>query len=238
MHLAILIYQFPLFWVFVIPGVRFLWRRDRSVLVALGGMSLLTAAFASTHGILESYVFYLPVIALIALLIGLGVGTCVRGPVAHWLAAGLVLVALQVGLYRVTPLVVDHFIPGIVPSRNLPGRDASTFFLWPPKGGYIGARQFAESTLDLLPDDSMLIADWTLLTPMRYLQEVEGIRRDVLIVQVDPLGLSAIRENRGQRPLYLANADPRYYPLAEFEKTFRFIPTEHIYELELLEGRP
>jgi hypothetical protein len=130
---------------------------------------------------------------------------------------------------------MDRFAPGIIPSRDLPGRRASEFFLWPSKHGYVGARQFAEDTLDLLPPDAMLIADWTIFAPMQYLQEVEGLRQDVLVVQVDPLGMQAIRENNGRRPLFLANADPRYYPLDEFNERFVLQPVGTLVALQLRE---
>jgi hypothetical protein len=238
MHLVLLIYQLPLLGIFVLPGARRLSREDRPLLFALMAMAIFTAGFASTHGILESYVFYLPATGLLALLAGLGVEQWTnRWPTARWVAVTVLMVALQIGLYRFTPIVVNRFAPAVIPSRNLPGREASTYFLWPPKAGYLGARRFAESTLDLLPADSILIADWTLQTPLRYLQVVEQRRSDVLLVQVDPLGLEVIWQNKGQRPLFLANDDPRYYPLDDFQAAFQFIPEGHIYRLELKEAR-
>ena len=234
MHLVVLIYQFPVLGLLALPGFVHLWQRDRSVAVSLCLMAVLTAAFASTHGILESYAFYLPVFGLIALVAGVGVAAvAAHWPSERWLAVGLVLIALQIGLYRVTPVIVQHIAPGIIPSRDLPGRQASTFFLWPPKRGYLGARQFAQDTLDVLPADAMLIADWTIFAPLRYLQDVEGQRRDVVLVQVDPLGMQAIRANNGRRALFLANADPRYYPLDEFNERFVLRPVGSLLALQL-----
>jgi hypothetical protein len=239
MHLTVLAYQFPMLGLLAIPGFVHLWRRDRAVAVSLCLMAVLTAAFASTHSILESYVFYMPVFGLIALCVGVGVGVVTaRWPSGRWLAVGLILIALQVGLYRVTPMVVDRIAPGIIPSRDLPGRRASTFFLWPPKRGYLGARQFAEDTLDSLPADAMLIADWTIFAPLQYLRDVEGQRRDVLVVQVDPIGMQTIRKNQGRRPLFLVNADPRYYPMDEFNARFQLHPVGDIFALLLRESGP
>lgn len=239
MHLVVLVYQFPVLGLLVLPGFVHLWQRDRAVAVSLCWMAVLTAAFASTHSILESYAFYLPVFGLIALVAGVGVGVVtVHWPIERWLAVGLVLIALQIGLYRVAPVIVQRIAPGIIPSRDLPGRRASTFFLWPPKRGYLGARQFAQATLDLLPADAILIADWTIFAPLQYLQEVEGQRRDVLLVQVDPVGMQVIRENNGRRPLFLANADPRYYPMDEFNARFQQQSVGQIFALQLRESGP
>lgn len=237
MHLVLLVYQLPLLGIFILPGVRHLSEEDRPFLIGLAIIIVCTAAFSSTHGILESYVFYLPATGLIALMAGLGFERWTgRRCTTHWLAVVVLAAMLQVGLYRLTSLVVNLVAPGVIPSRNLPGREAATFFLWPPKTGYQGARTFAESTLDLLPANSILIADWTLQTPLRYLQLVEQRRPDVLVVQVDPIGLDIIWQNKGQRPLYLANDDPRYYPMVDFLAAFRVLPVGQIHRLELKEG--
>jgi hypothetical protein len=221
-HLMVLAYQFPVFGLLAIPGLRHLWQRDRVVVFAMGLMALFPAVFAATYGSLESYVLYLPALGLVALSAGVGAAVVTaRWPRARWLIVGAILIALQIGLYRITPLVVDHLAPGIVPARNLPGRQASSFFLWPSKRGYQGARQFAEAALAGLPAGALLVTDWTITAPLRYLQDVEGQRRDVLLVQVDSFVLQTVRENIGRRPLFLANADPRYYPMDALEQQFQ-----------------
>jgi hypothetical protein len=221
-HLMILAYQFPVFVLLAIPGVSHLWQRDRSAVFAMGVMALLPAVFAATYGSLESYVLYLPALGLVACCAGVGAAVVtVRWSRARWFLVGTILIALQIGLYRITPIVVDHLAPGIIPARNLPGRQASSFFLWPPKRGYHGARQFAEAALDVLPANALLVSDWTITAPLHYLQDVEGQRRDVLLVQVDSSVMQTVRENTGRRPLFLANADPRYYPMDEIEQLFQ-----------------
>jgi hypothetical protein len=82
------------------------------------------------------------------------------------------------------------------------------------------------------------MADWTPFTPLQYLQDVEGERPDVLLVHADSRGMQVIREFSGRRPLFLANADPRYYPMDEIEEPFRLEPVGHIYELTPREGNP
>ena len=235
LHLVLLVYQFPLLGILAIPGVRYLWRRDSAVTVALSLTIVLTAAFASTFGIWESYVFYLPVHGLIALFVGLGAAAVT----AHWSSRRWLLIlatvlALQVGLYRLTPILVERLAPGAIPARDLPGRPAAGFFLWPPKRGDRGAREFAETALDLLPADAILVADWTPYTAFKYLQDVEGRGRDVLIVMPDALGgqcMQVIQENRSERPIFLADADPRYYPIAELQEWFRIEPMGPIFAL-------
>ncbi len=238
-HLALLVYQFPLLWVLAMPGFRHLWYRDRDVAISLAWIAVPTAAFAATHGILESYVFYLPVYALLALSIGLGSDSFTHGwSWPRWLVAGSAILALHVGIYRLTPLLLERLAPRLIYARDLPGRAANHFFLWPPKRSYVGARWFAETTMGLLPPEAIIIADWTPFTPLQYLQDVEGQRPDVLIVQPDSRGMQIVRENGGQRPLFLANADPRYYPVTELADHYHLEPVGHIYALVPQETHP
>jgi hypothetical protein len=235
----VLAYQFPVFGLLAIPGLRHLWQRDRVVVFAVGLMALFPAVFAATYGSLESYVLYLPALGLVALSAGVGAAVVTaRWSRARWLLVGAILIALQIGLYRITPLVVDHLAPSIIPSRNLPGRQASSFFLWPSKRGYHGTRQFAEAAFDMLPADALLVTDWTIAAPLRYLQDVEGLRRDVLLVQVDSFVMQTVRENIGRRPLFLANADPRYYPIDELEQQFHVQAIGSIFALVPRQNNP
>jgi len=232
MHSILLAYQFPLLGSLAIPGFRYLWHRDQVVALALGLMAFFTAVFAATFNVPDSYVFYLPVYSLIALWAGLGVAALTtRWPWPRLLLVGAILLTLQIGLYRITPVLLERLAPGLIPARDLPGRPANAFFLWPPKRGYTGARWFAETTFDLLPPNAVIVADWTLYTPLWYLQEVEGRRQDVLTLEMSDLGLQAICENSGLRPLFLANTEPRYYPIAKLTEHFRLEPVGPVFRL-------
>jgi hypothetical protein len=247
-HWVLLIYQAPILFVLAAPGMQRLWHEDRNTAVGLALIALPTAAFAATHGILEGYVFYLPVYALLAVAIGLGSDAIARTaqkehawPWSRWLLAGLVALCLHLGIYRLTPVLLQRFAPGLIYARDLPGRPADQFFLWPPKRGYTGARWFVETSLDLLPADAILVADWTPFAALRYSQDLEGRRPDVLLIQpdaADNLCLQTLRESKFQRPIFLANADPRYYPMAEIEKDFEVQPLWPIFALTPRESSP
>jgi hypothetical protein len=231
----VFLYQFPLLLPLAAPGFLDLRRRDRELSVGFLAIGLLTAAFAATHGILESYVFYLPCFALISLCIGLGSDALPGNGGRMRCLALAAAIALQVLLYRATPVVLERLAPTLIYARDLPNRPANQFFLWPPKRGYTGARAFAEDALQWMPHDAVIMADWTPFAPLRYLQDVEGFRPDVLLVASDAAGLQALREHAGKRPAFLANNDPRYYPLSEIEEWFVVEPVGHVYQLHPLE---
>jgi hypothetical protein len=50
--------------------------------------------------------------------------------------------------------------------------------------------------------------------------------------------MQVIREFSGTRPVFLANADPRYYPMDALQEHFRLEPVGHIYQLTPREGKP
>jgi hypothetical protein len=238
-HLMLFIYQFPFLMVLAILGFRRLYKCSRDIALSLALVAIPTSVFAITHGILESYVFHLPVYALIALCIGLGSESFSQGwSWRKWFLMVAVILLLTVGVYRGTPMLLERFAPRIIYARDLPGRSANEFFLWPPKRGYLGARWFAESTLRLVAPEAIVMADWTPFAPLQYLQDVEGQRPDVLLVHADSHGVQVLREFSGRRPLFLANADPRYYPMNEIEEHFRLEPVGHIQELKPREGNP
>ena len=54
-----------------------------------------------------------------------------------------------------------------------------------------GARELGESMLRALPEDSVLFADYSLWSIMRYLQEIEGQRADVTLVELPGVGAGA-----------------------------------------------
>ena len=149
---------------------------------------------------------------------------------------GGTLLALQIGLYRATPLVLTRLAPNLMGARDLPGRPANIFFLWPSKRGYTGARWYAETVLDLLPPDAILMVDHTPNTPIQYLRAVEGRRPDVVVVYAGAGAVSVFRQNVGRRPLFLADDDPRYYPIAELTESSRLDPVGPIFEVLPNEG--
>lgn len=79
------------------------------------------------------------------------------------------------------------------------------------------------------------MVDWTPMTPIQYLQAVEGRRPDVRLVFASARGAQVFRLAKGRSPLFLANADPRYYSIAELTEffdlesvgpVFRLVPKE------------
>ncbi|MBN1976754.1 MAG: DUF2723 domain-containing protein [Anaerolineae bacterium] len=88
------------------------------------------------------------------------------------------------------------------------------------------ARTYAETLLRDAPADAVVLSNWHWFTPMRYLQEVEGLRPDVRVEYVYPEGRSlaqnwvdAIEATIRERPVVVTNHYAEYSQLG-----YRFEP--------------
>jgi hypothetical protein len=217
-----------------------LWRQARRHAVAIALYELANSAIALVFAVPDAYVFYLP--SYVALAVACAPGLVNGWPVSalaqrwggrRWFVLVLFLLVLPIATYRVTPLILNRLDVHLLPVRDLPGRDAETFFLWPPKTGYRGAREYGEAALNSVPPGALILADATPRKTMWYLQRVEGMRPDVLVTD-QPFGEGAqapfLVEQSATRPVFLADVQA-YYDVAEIEEHFEILPFGPIYEL-------
>lgn len=232
-------YQFLLTLPLGLSGLARLWQTERRVLLFLGLVFLGNVGFALVFHVPDQYVFYLPSYLVFAIWVGLG-AAALPAQVAHaprwvvWTGVVLVVVLVPVATYRLTPILLNRLGIELLAVRSLPNRDTNTFFLDPPKHGYDGARVFGETVLRDLPPDAALLADWSPLQTLRYLQEVEGRRPDVLLAEIRAgTGEQAawLVEQSRERPVFIADTG-RYYDMPEIEALFRVYPFSYVYRLD------
>ena len=213
------------------------WRADRPGAVFLGLLWGGSVLFALSFRVNDQYVFYLPAYLVFAVWLGWGAADWLARLAgrarAVWLVGLLLLAAGAPPLvYRLTPAALNYLDLDLLPGRDVPYRDNNLFFLYPPKAGYDGARRYAAEVLASLPPDAALLADWTPLQPLLYLQVVEGVRPDVLLVQIHPgrgQQLPWLLAQSRTRPVFLADLE-RYYDLAEIETRFELLPYGLVYQ--------
>jgi len=154
-----------------------------------------------------------------------------RGPaMAHALLA-VSCIALPVAAYYATPAVLPALRWEPLGIRALPYRDNARYFYLPDKSGYDGARRFAEEGFATVAPNAIVIADFTPLTPLVYLQMVEKKRPDVTLVAVGtidepPLNLQFLRQNIATRPVYLVAPDayPAAFRMTELARGYDLVP--------------
>ena len=250
MLLVYLAYQFPASMVFAWWGVGTVRRLGSTatvvgiVLLWLGPVVLVL--FPALY-IRDQFQFYLPSYVPVAILIGLGAGelsnrpavmarlTGWRGPV---LLGSILLAPLVV--YPVAALVAGGVATKLAPSRVLPGRDPVSYYLWPPKTGYTGAREYADAAFGVLPVGAVVVSDWLPYQVLRYAQVVEGARPDLRLEMInagDDRQVRFLREQPEGTPLYLADASPLpYYEMDGIRACHEVVKTGVVYRLDRRPG--
>lgn len=192
----------------------------------------------------DKYVFYMLSYFVGAIWVGLGAKTII-----HWLASKTPMLekratySLMLTLL-LCPILAYHLAPQILPIlgitskqlgiREIPERPALTFFLSPSTRGYQGAHVFAQNVLTSLPQNATIIADYTVVQPMLYLQTIENVRPDVNIVDIKKRNqVEFVSNHPPEQPLFLALTKP-YYDIEGISKHFSIVQEEFAYKLELL----
>lgn len=233
-----LLYQFPLSVILFPFGLVYLWRRKRAAAVFLALAYAGAAGFAFSFKVRDQYAFYLPSYVFMAILISAGAAALLesrpgasRGPAFAALMIAAVLVPMA--LYRITPVALNRLDVNLLGLRDLPGRDSNTYFFWPSKRGYLGARRFAEEVLEILPPKAVLLADWLPWQAIDYVRATERRREDVTIVEI-PAGIGEqvpfLLEQSLTRPVFIAD-DEMYYDIDEIRKRFDVEPFDPILQL-------
>ncbi len=163
-------------------GIAGIWRclqRNRRLLVLLLGGIVAHTFITLTYRAPQTVEYLLPAYVLLAVLAGCGIGwhstTETRrmqgfsfsvSSVSAWLRIALLALALLAGFAR--------------------GLDNLPSYTWLAQ--HEDTRVYAESLLDDAPPDAIILSNWHWANPMWYLQQVEGLRRDVEVRYVFPRG--------------------------------------------------
>ena len=232
-------YQFLILLPIGILGFIQFGRTDRIYALFLALLFLGNVIFALSHRVPDQYVFYLPSYVVFALWVGMGAalifdkGLLLIKQRLVLFALLLLAAGLPVLFYALTPRILNQFGVTLLAARDLPGRDNNLFFLYPPKNGYYGARDYGETVLRVLPPDAAVLADWLPLQTLLYLQQVEGLRPDVLLVEAH-VGrgeqLPWLIEQSRTRPVFIADNE-RYYDMEEINQLFEVSSFGPIYKL-------
>jgi hypothetical protein len=236
-------YQF-LWWIPVgVLGAVFLWRRDRVNGVFLALLFAGSAGFGLIFHVADRYVFFVPSYVVFSLWIGLGVAalsTWFQGKTVlrkRWRYAPVVVLAAlllaQVGVYRLTPVVLERTGVDVLGARTLPFRDNNWYFLYPPKNGYWGAYLFGTTVLETLPPSAAVLADWSPKTTLLYFQAVEGMRPDVIVEEIGSgqgKQVPWLLEQSEERPVFVIDTG-RYYDVEEIAQWFEIEPFGPIFRL-------
>lgn len=185
-----------------VGGLVVLWRNDRRLAYAFAAMLFLQMAATVLYFNIPAQYFrsfdrhYLPVLMPIAILGAYGMAAAMRAvaramvtPSSRMLAAAAALVLVLIPMGQLI--------------RNWPAQDASRNYV---------TRDFATNTLETLPPNAILFTAGDNDTfPLLYVQELEGVRHDVTIINVSLANLPTFARQLQRRepsfPLAMTRAE-------------------------------
>ncbi len=171
-----------------VAGVGVLWTRQTRALSLFVLIAFAThCGFALRYNVPDQHVFMLHSYIFLIVFAAIGVDwLCDRWPFRRCSVIAIALALPAPVAYWIVPDLLQNRFPEIasrcLPDRVLPYRDNATWFLQPWRRGCQGPARFARETLASMPEDGILTIDSTPMAPMLYLQNADGLRRDVRIL--------------------------------------------------------
>lgn len=235
--LGFLGYQFLLLTPMSILGLMHFWKRNRTLFLFFGLAFTGNVLWTWSFQVPDQYVFYLPSYLVFVLWVGKGVEVFTHGVTikAHLFSIVLMMVTLlPLPFYRLTPVILNQLKLPLLPVRTLPYRDNNLFFFYPPKTGYYGARFFGESVMASLPPNAAVLADHSPLQTLRYFQEVENKRQDIVLADsyLEQGQLAWLVQQSETRPVFIADNENIYYDMDDISRKFEIKPFGSIFLLE------
>jgi hypothetical protein len=247
LYLAYLFYQFPLVsFLLGFAGIVALFRGDKKLalffVLLIGVNALFFLKFGPSYG-QTKYTFYISAYMVFSILIGCGffsVQSLMRDKEYSIKKFSFLVIVtvflLPVLLYNITPYVSKRLNIDLLHTRTVPYRDNEAFFLNPSKRGYTGAARYAQEALNIVSQGSIIIADYVPFTVLRYFQEINGVRRDVLILHTKDLKKNMLLERisayYGKKDIYLADKKKRYgYKINLLQSEYELVPEGVLYRV-------
>jgi hypothetical protein len=250
-----LMYQFPLFgFIFGFLGLGKLFKEKFKISLFLLLIFLIDIIFSAGYMRQKEFNLLLPSYLIFSLWVGVGFSlflnkckdfflrkNCNIKQIRWRIKMIIVLIIILVTgtplvLYYITPILCDRFRIDLVKARTLPYRDNNRFFLYPGKDGYYEPYNFAKEVFEIVEPNSIIIADFTVFTVLKYFQEIKGWGRNVQWIFIDPPfkpldSESMINDKIEKFSLYLADDWEPYYNTKDLRKKYSIIPCGPIFQI-------
>jgi tetratricopeptide (TPR) repeat protein len=161
----------PLSLVLAFAGLTDAFKRDRTIFWFLLTIVIADLAYALSYEIAEDKdAYYLPTFISIAIAAGLGI---------QWLIRSAVSKSLPVAKPSLAAVVAVLVVSTIALTANWPFNNRRRYFI---------AHDYVDNLLKAIaPNGLLLTLDWQVVSPMFYAQEIEHLRPDVKVVDINLL---------------------------------------------------
>ncbi|HKI54418.1 MAG TPA: DUF2723 domain-containing protein [Anaerolineales bacterium] len=213
--------------------------------------------FGVFYRVSDQFAFFLTSYVFFAILMGLGLNhllkTLDEKPRFVLTFILLLTIILTPLFYIALPTLADRF--GVndasldIPKVGTGVRDGLAYYINPYKHGDYEAHDFGIQTLNSLPPNAVVIAEWYTDTDeyfvLRYFNKVESVRPDVTVLgwmtvppaSFDPqLMLDIVEESLPDRPVYLASLSDRFYASSSLIEMYCIVPENNLYRLHPKDG--
>lgn len=160
-----------------LPGIRWLWRRDRGAVLLLGVLAAAGGAMAfAMRWAGDPHVYLLGIYPVLAVLAGLGMGALWRHRRGLAGVTGGLAVVGPPALYAA--LAFSPAGAWLLPGPHVEERAE---LLWPGRRGWSAGSDWWGGLDPLLPEHAVVLPRWREGTVLEYRQEVLGLRADLRI---------------------------------------------------------
>ena len=161
----------PLSLLLAFAGLADAFKRDRTIFWFLLTIVIADLAYALSYEIAEDKdAYYLPTFISIAIAAGLGI---------RWLIRSAVSKSLPVAKPSLAAVVAVLVVSTIALTANWPFNNRRRYFI---------AHDYVDNLLKAIaPNGLLLTLDWQVVSPMFYAQEIEHLRPDVKVVDINLL---------------------------------------------------
>ena len=161
----------PLSLVLAFAGLADAFKRDRTIFWFLLAIVVADLAYALSYEIAEDKdAYYMPTFISIAIAAGLGI---------RWLIRSALSKSLPVVKPSLAAVVAVLVVSTIAFTANWPFNNRRHYFI---------AHDYVDNLLKTIaPNGLLLTLDWQVVSPMFYAQEIEQLRRDVKVVDINLL---------------------------------------------------
>ncbi len=207
---------------FIVPALLWFRRLPHKTFTIIAAVTaLLFFLFAFRYNVPDRYAFFLPFYFFFVIFLAGGFTLSLEKYQSKALVyLAMIFLILPVGIYTLLPSAAKKAGLKLGTKRTIPFRDDYTYFLQPWHGRDNSAHDFARAALTRLPEGAALWADGTTVYPLWYVQEINGIRKDVLVISThgsynSPANLKNPEQARNlieKQGLYAVSPVPGYCP--------------------------
>lgn len=179
-----LAYQYPLAFIFGFIGIyHAIKSRRKKIETFFLVLIAIDVVFASFFGKTRQLYQLIPAFIVFGYFIATGLLS-----VTHKMrySRSIIVVSTIILFQPVTYFTVTHaasymFGINLVSESTFKYRDANIYYLWPSKRGNYRTYDFAKNALSIIAKNGIILADFNISEPLKYIRDVEGFRKDVRI---------------------------------------------------------